>query len=394
VVVVVAISCVCAALAGTAHAAVQRGARAPSTVQIAASARTPLAVRPLITSLKVSGPRPLPAGGAAVTVTVTVKRAVACTFLRQKITFSSLYPFKTVSCASGGASVIVPAIENINKVGVHLTYAVRVIGAGGLAAERSVTVPQAGATHPPPSPPPPPPAPPRRISTNRSGYVIPSTSPVTDADGEFTVPTLNCQATPNAGVSVWTGIGGDPPNQRSSDGTLLQTGIAADCVNGVQNDVGWWEEAPQYYETDFHNFPVSPGDTIKASVWQAPNGSWWTRLDDLTTGLSGWMGIGQGWGVGVDTATSFAGQGSTAAVTYGGGYTAEWIVEAYGFSDGSQVTLADYGSITFSNLGVAGPPSWALLPNEQMAMQPFGASSPISTPSQDDDDSFTVTYLG
>jgi len=248
----------------------------------------------------------------------------------------------------------------------------------------------------PPSSSPPsltPPATPWRITTNWSGYVIPSTTLVIGANGEFRVPTLNCQATPNAGVSVWAGVGGDPSSQGSSDGTLLQTGIRAECVSGVQNNVGWWEEWPQYYETDFDNFPVSPRDTIKASVYEATDGSWWTRLGDLSTGLSGWMGTGQSWGVGTDTSMRYARQGSTAAVSYGGGYTAEWIVEAYA-SSGSQVTLPDYGAITFSNLGVAGAPGWAFLPSEQVAMQPPWASSPISTPAQNDNDGFTVTYSG
>ena len=88
---------------------------------------------------------------------------------------------------------------------------------------------------------------------------------------------------------------------------------------------------------------------------------WATRVDDLTTGLSGSMVAGQGWGVGGDNGNSFQYQGRTIGLTYGGGYTAEWIAEAYGTADGTQETLADYGSITFTNLRT-NLSSWYLTP--------------------------------
>ena len=43
-------------------------------------------------------------------------------------------------------------------------------------------------------------------------------------------------------------------------------------------------------------------------------------------------------------------QGFTAGLSYSGGYTAEWIVEAYTQADGSLASLADYGAVTFFNL--------------------------------------------
>src|SRR5262249_28113626 len=44
-------------------------------------------------------------------------------------------------------------------------------------------------------------------SPNWSGYIVPSSSIVTEAGGSWTVPLLNCAVTPNAAVSVWAGIG-------------------------------------------------------------------------------------------------------------------------------------------------------------------------------------------
>src|SRR5262249_16558705 len=62
-------------------------------------------------------------------------------------------------------------------------------------------------------------APPFAVSPNWSGYVVPSTTSVTEVAGQFTVPKLNCKHTPNAGVSIWAGIGG----AGGSSGELLQT---------------------------------------------------------------------------------------------------------------------------------------------------------------------------
>jgi hypothetical protein len=114
-----------------------------------------------------------------------------------------------------------------------------------------------------------------------------------------------------------------------TSGALLQTGITTNCVNGAQQDHGWWELAPNYYEIPFAGFAVSPGDTIQANVFQGSTGAWETRVDDLSTGLSGVMITGGGWGVLVDSGNgTFQLQGRTTFLSYAGGYTAEWIVEA------------------------------------------------------------------
>jgi hypothetical protein len=149
------------------------------------------------------------------------------------------------------------------------------------------------------------------------------------------------------------------------------------------------------YARPFYGFPVSAGDSIQASVYHDTNGNWDTRVDDLTTGLSGWMVTGGGWGVAPDSTNYFYYQGRTTYLTYGGGYTVEWIAEAFGQSEGSQVTLADYGTITFTNLRTS-LSSWYLAPSDEIAMEPQDATSVISTPSSpgSDNDSFSVSYTG
>jgi hypothetical protein len=233
--------------------------------------------------------------------------------------------------------------------------------------------------------------------TNWSGYVIPSSSAVVTAvSGSWSVPTANCSVTPNGGASIWVGIGGYPWPTGGNSGTLLQTGIRETCVSGVAEYVGWFEEYPSNpnHEADFFGFPVSPGDAIQASVYQSNTGAWVTRLDDHTTGISGWMVTGEGWGVASDnTNGSFPLQGSTAGLSYSGGYTAEWIVEDYAQSDGSYVPFADYGSVTFSNLQTS-LGSWSLTPSEGVEMVQNGAI--LSTPSLpgSDGNSFSVNYTG
>lgn len=90
---------------------------------------------------------------------------------------------------------------------------------------------------------------------------------------------------------------------------------------------------------------------------------WETRVDDLTTGLSGVMVTGEGWGVFADAGNgTFPKQGSTAGLSYSGGYTAEWIVEDYSLN-GSVVPFVDYGSVDFTGLTTSLSP-WYLTANE------------------------------
>ncbi len=133
-------------------------------------------------------------------------------------------------------------------------------------------------------------------SPNWSGYVVPSSGElVTDVSGDWTVPTLNCSDTPNADSSTWVGIGNP-----GSSGALLQTGIADNCANGIQQDTAWWEIVPATpnHEEEFTDFPVAPGEQMQAFVFELSDGAWETLVFDLDTGLSALMVTGDAWGVG------------------------------------------------------------------------------------------------
>lgn len=228
-----------------------------------------------------------------------------------------------------------------------------------------------------------------QASTNWSGYVASSPGPpITEAGGEWTVPNLDCTATPNAGVATWVGIGGASVGTGSSSGVLLQTGVSADCVDGLQQDTPWWEEYPSQpnNEVDFSGLPVAPGDLVRASVYEAAGGAWVTRLDDLTSHLSGVMVTGTGWGVSLDGTSTFSAEGSTAGLSYAGGTSAEWIAEDYQQS-GALVPLAAFGTLSFQSLTTS-LASWSLVASDAVEM--VQASTVLALPSPPGADGFSI----
>jgi len=133
---------------------------------------------------------------------------------------------------------------------------------------------------------------------------------------------------------------------------------------------------------------------MEAIVTENSNGSWETALSDLTTGLSGYMITGEGWGVSETGASSFSEQGSTAALSYSGGYTAEWIVEDPGVineAPGNVQPFANFGSVTFSDMR-ASFSSWSLTPTEEWRIVQNGVT--LAAPTNTTSDGFTVTYTG
>ncbi len=446
---------------------------APGSLHVAAAATHP---HPRLLRVRVSRAHTtLPATGARVRMTVRVRNANRCVFLRQTGTSSALHVFRTRSCRRGRAKVTFPAIRNSSLSVVRLRYAVRAIGPGHRRAQRKVVLREAAAlpagltaslslspaslpatggpvtaiysssnatscslsstpslwsgSNPLPvsckgrtTLPSQPPAVSTRQwtltftadgaggkvetatrtlvegtstftpSANWSGYVVPSSSVVTSVSGRFTVPTLNCSHTPNAGESTWVGTGG----AGGTTGDLLQTGVRSDCVGGTQHDdPAWWEEAPEYPEIDFQTISVSPGDQIEASVYEESDGvTWVTRLDDLSTGISGVMITGGAYGTILDsnTGTWRTVEGSTASVSYSGGYTAEWIVEDY-YSVGlsGEVPLADFGTVAFSGLTTS-LPTWDLTPAEEVGIVQNGVT--LAVPSPPASGGFSVSFSG
>jgi peptidase A4-like protein len=234
---------------------------------------------------------------------------------------------------------------------------------------------------------------PFQLSSNWSGYIVPSSSVITEASGRFTVPHLNCSKTKNGGESMWVGTGG----AGSSTGDLLQTGVRSDCSNGVQVDnVGWWELLPPLPEEDFHTMSVAPGDAIQATVMQNPDHSWTTRVDDVTKGISGMMTTGGVYGTVLDSSptTWLHQEGTSSNLSYTGAYTAEWIVEAFeDISTKNLVPLANFGTVAFTGMTTS-LPSWSLTSGEQVGL----GSGPLllAAPSAADATGrgFSVTYTG
>lgn len=357
---------------------VQRGV----TVREAAAARqppsatsTPPAAAP--TALLSISRGSVPSTGGSVVLSFSSANAATCSLSSTPALWTGSNP-ASVDCNGRYTATAAPS-----TTARHWTFTFTATSASGQSSSASQTLTELA-----------PPAPTWAENPIWSGYVVPSSSTLfTAVSGRWTVPTLNCSATPNGGAGVWVGIGGYGWPTGGSSGTLLQTGVRTDCVNGVAQYAGWFEEYPSSPNTskEFAGFPVSPGDVIEASVFQASTGAWETRVDDLTTGLSGVMVTGKGWGVSADGGNgSFLQQGSTAGLSYAGGYTAEWIVEDRG-QNGSTVPFVDYGTVTFSDLRTS-LPSWSLTPSEGLEIAQNGVV--LSTPSTPSNGGFSVSYGG
>lgn len=230
---------------------------------------------------------------------------------------------------------------------------------------------------------------PGQVSSNWSGYVLPTTSIVTLVSGEWTVPTLNCAATPNGEAGTWVGTGG-----AHNAGTLLQTGVNELCDNGFQENYGFWEIWPAIpnHSESYSDFPVVAGDTMTATVGYV-NNQWVTVLEDLNTGLSGVFIAGDDWEVVTTSSGTVVGgvQGIATGYSYSGGYSAEWIQEdVTNVSSGSLFTFPDYGSVTFTGLKTS--PSAASLPNSDGVEIKNSAGDVLSVPGPYNGTDFTVSY--
>jgi len=324
-------------------------------------------------------PSILPSDGGSVVVSYTSSNASSCSLSSTPALWTGSNP-ASVDCNGTYTATVAPS-----TIAQQWTFTFTTTSSDGQSASASQTLTELA--------PAPPTAPAWEQSPNWSGYVVPSSAIFTDVSGAWAVPTLDCSTTPNGGASIWVGIGGYGWPTGGISGLLLQTGVTTDCVDGVQQDRGWFELYPSSPNTekDFLGFPVSPGDSIQASVFQGGSGAWETRVDDLTTGLSGVMVTGEGWGVSADAGNgSFSLQGSTAGLSYSGGYSAEWIVETYTLN-GSIVPLADYGTVNFSDLKTSAS-SWSLTASEGLAIAQNGVV--MSTPSLPANGGFSVSYTG
>lgn len=200
-------------------------------------------------------------------------------------------------------------------------------------------------------------------SSNWSGYA--DLDATFDAVGaSWTVPTLNCSGRTSSYSAQWIGIDGYSSN------TVEQDGTEADCLNGSPSYDAWYEmygdsAVDNGYEVELNPasgyYPVSPGDTITASV-SVSGSSWTLSVADST----------QHWNY--STPISFSGASKSSA---------EWIVERPEVCSRScsLTSLADYGSVTFSNATASvGSSSEPISSYANTGIEMENGTTPLATP--------------
>ncbi len=155
-------------------------------------------------------------------------------------------------------------------------------------------------------------------STNWSGYAN-TGAKFTTVKGSWTQPSVTCGAGQTAYSSFWVGIDGDTTN------TVEQTGTDSDCSSGSPKYYAWYEMYPKF-PVNLSN-PVSPGDSMSASVTTNGSGSFTLTITDNS----------RGWSFTTNQTSKKARLGS-----------AEWIAEAPS-SSGGVLPLADFGTVSFTN---------------------------------------------
>jgi hypothetical protein len=201
-------------------------------------------------------------------------------------------------------------------------------------------------------------------------------------NGNWTVPTLSCTSTTSYSAH-WIGIDG------ANSSTVEQDGTEADCSGGVASYDAWYE---MYGDNAVNNgsevelapnsYPVYPGDGMAASVSVA-NNVWTLAVSD-----AGSAAHAHNWQY--STNINYAGAAQSSA---------EWVVErpeiCYVFFGCSLTTLANFGSVTFTNAsatdnGTNGPISAA----SYVGIEMVNGSTPIAVPGSLDPTGtvFTDTY--
>jgi hypothetical protein len=198
-------------------------------------------------------------------------------------------------------------------------------------------------------------------SSNWSGYAV-TGSTYSDITGQWTVPTVQ----PTKGStysSSWVGIDG------FNNSSLIQTGTEQDYASGKAQYYAWWEILPAA-ETAISSaaYPVSPGDTMNASIQNDGNGKWTITLTDTT---QKWM---------FTTQQAYSGPASSA----------EWIEEAPTIG-GHVATLAHYGLTAFDPGTVNGGSPDLITHDGGVMIQHL---TQVSTPSVPDTggDGFAIQY--
>jgi hypothetical protein len=158
-----------------------------------------------------------------------------------------------------------------------------------------------------------------------AGYVVEAPQgSVDNVTGSWIIPSVRCNAGSESHVLFWVGIDGwNTPNE-----TVEQIGTRSDCSNGSPNYYAWYEFWPLQPNTmRIYNITLRPGDSIRASVSGNPTTkSFAMIITDLATGNS----------------SHVKGEYQSARLA-----TAEWIVEAPNFLNGTRFIMADFSSVRF-----------------------------------------------
>lgn len=196
-----------------------------------------------------------------------------------------------------------------------------------------------------------------------------SAGSVSEVGASFTVPTLNCAATPQGQDAEWVGVDG------TSGDSLFQAGVASSCASGIQQSTAWYEDIQGNPPDPAQElFTVSPGDLITAQVQEISPGSWQYAVSDVTSG-----------------------QSSSASMPFDGpAAAADWIEEdpATETSGGSIHLLpyADFGGVSFTNLSLNGQAPSLDLGADGISLVQSGQL--LALPSPPSGDGFGVTYQG
>jgi hypothetical protein len=203
------------------------------------------------------------------------------------------------------------------------------------------------------------------VQANGAGYVNPDgTHDFQSVGAEWTVPTLDCAATPGALVAVWVGVNGYGANSG-----LFQTGTTSACSRGgAQSSYAWWTDEDEHYASQ-EVYSVVAGDVVHARVWCNASGYWSWSVRDLSE-VSGWAGNVE----------------SSVEPYQGIGATAEWVVEdPENLSTNKPFPFADFGVLHFSHMT---PVVRGLTAIEMITRKGLGMSAPSIVA----DAGFDVTY--
>jgi hypothetical protein len=194
-------------------------------------------------------------------------------------------------------------------------------------------------------------------TTNWAGYISSGTT-FTGVGGDWTVPSVVPSQSAEY-AAQWVGIDG------VLDSDLIQTGTGEATSGGATSYNAWYELLPA--DEVVINGPVAPGDVMLATITEGSPGNWKISIEDQT---QAWM--------------------YTTTVSYPiSAQTAEWIQEAPTV-DGSQSTLADFGSTAFSSLAIGGANPSAVGVTDVDMIDPSGTI--IAYPTSLTSNGFSVLY--